>query len=70
MSASHPCYNNGFDEACVRTLCESSNLCDGYQRSPSGDAYWLMGTDAYFPIARNANYRCFMRTTALMTGSK
>ena len=39
MQWSHPCRDSGsFDAVCIQQLCDSSELCGGYQTTPAGDS--------------------------------
>ena len=44
---------------CIQQLCDSSELCGGYQTTPAGDSYWLYGTDVSVGSSANANYECW-----------
>ena len=73
MMGSHPCRLGGWDEsvACVRELCEGSELCGGYTFSP--DPYWwsvsLYPVGFGAPTYRLANTHCWKKPDASSAGA-
>ena len=75
MMGSHPCRLGGsaWDEsvACVRELCEGSELCGGYTFSP--DPYWwsvsLYPVGFGAPTYRGANTHCWKKPDASSAGA-
>jgi len=64
LGASHPCMtgHNTFDEPCVRTLCETHDLCGGYMVSESNNAVYLYPTDISRPTNPNPTnpHKCYV----------
>ncbi|KAK7237322.1 8-hydroxy-dADP phosphatase [Aureococcus anophagefferens] len=73
MMGSHPCKLGGWDEsvACVRELCEGSELCGGYTFSP-GPYWWsvsLYPVGFGAPTYRLANTHCWKKPDASSAGA-